>query len=479
MTDINFILGESGNLIGGKRLPRVVPQNVNPELDTLFSNTKDIAKEVTGKAKGIPIKNTFNKYAPFVSDFVDIGAGKRSWENGHPFIGAGQIGLGLVGLGLDTGALLAAPFTGGTSFVGEQVAKQAGKQAIKTGAKNLLKIAAKAQANKLTGPGARLAYTTGLEFLKRGNDNDVVVSTINQGKDMNKQPNKQQNNQSQATPQYTNVPQIDVVPNGNMDDFVRQVVAAYGINADKSNANVPNIGLQIDGSVQQGTQPVNSNIQALLDMYNKQTELTEPYREGLRNYIDNYRELQRQAYLRDVQRAGINDYIHGTNTASQLLGKYNQADIEATRLDLINKLAQNQTAQLQGMNELVGNVGVVQNYGMPIETALANKNLLNTAAAMSRADASRYNAELRYNAKVLDTMLDAAIRQAEQNQDVALKQQLEQMRGQNRVNVAILQGAGYGNLNNVLQAANALGVVNVDPQLLQQALQQTSNGIIR
>ena len=146
---------------------------------------------------------------------------------------------------------------------------------------------------------------------------------------------------------------------------------------------------------------------------------------------------------------------------------------------MINKLAQNQTAQLQGMNELVGNVGVVQSAGMPIETAFANKNLLNTAAAMSRADASRYNAELRYNAKVLDTMLDAAIRQAERNQDVALKQQLEQMRGQNRVNVAILQGAGYGNLNNVLQAANALGITNVDPQLLQQALQQTSNGIIR
>lgn len=84
------------------------------------------------------------KYAPVATDLYDVSAGNYKMRHGHPFIGAAQTGLGIVGLGLDAAAALAmATGLGAPEGAGALIAKEAGKQAIKAGGKRALGWAAK------------------------------------------------------------------------------------------------------------------------------------------------------------------------------------------------------------------------------------------------------------------------------------------------------------------------------------------------
>jgi len=467
-----FQLGESGPLVGGKNLPstrvaytpnivKAQPSNIAKaeEIDKLFNKTKDIAKEVGKTGAKASIGKTLATYAPFTSDFVDLGAGIRSVREGHPYVGAGQIALGLGGLGIDTLSALGAPLTGGGSILGGALLKQGGKQLIKQGGKQLLKNAIKLQGGKQLGAVARPIETTLLELLKGNDATDTDNVTPVTTEDTSIKGN------------ITPIPEGDIPSAGlnydlpPIEQIINQAQAGYtpeGLEA-----------VDINQDIQLPQSGPSSNLQALLDLYKQQVDLTTPYRQGLRDYIDNYKALQRQGQLQDLKSAGWAGWT-GNNAFTNMIGRYNPADIEAKKLDLINTLAQSQRADLQGANELVGNVALAEQAGLPSEAAFANKTLLNTASALGKAnisaDAKKYYADTITRAKLVDNYYDRELKKAIEagRQDLAIK--IQGMKNTNRIQTAIITGSAFGDLNSLFNTSNLLGVTDIPQSEIPQPI---------
>ena len=219
----------------------------------------------------------------------------------------------------------------------------------------------------------------------------------------------------------------------------------------------------------------------LIQSYNKQQSYMQPYREGLQDLISNYDDLQRQAFNRDRYLAGIAGWSNNNNFGN-LIGKYNPAEIEATRLDLVNKLAQNKIADEQGANTIVGTAKMMQKAGMPPEMALVDPAMIgklsNILSAQTSAEARKYSADLNYKARMLDSYLDAAIKEALNKNNTKLAIQLQYMKNQNALQRTYMQQipwtTDYAMLNAVM---NDWGIpVNqvVQPQIMQPQYNQAS-----
>ena len=248
-------------------------------------------------------------------------------------------------------------------------------------------------------------------------------------------------------------------PTGDLPDISTVIGNADGVSQlDGVTGDISNNGDKLD---------------KLLELYNKRLELNKPYLEQLQNYTDNYRELQRQAYLRDVQRAGINDYIHGTNTASQLLGKYNPAEIEATRLDLMNKLLQTQSGELGGADELIGRAALAEAAGLPIEAALADKDTFKAMSPiMSSINALRgktYSTDVNSRTKlqIAKMNLEGMLQRAKMAGDVRL--QVAATSALANVNRALINSMGFSGAtaSDIGNVYNQLGYTPIDVSELQ------------
>ena len=123
----------SGKILYGSVSSTPKEEEVKKALDILYSGSNQINKSLVGRA--------WKQYAPGIGDVYDINQGwarLRNPKNGlDPWLGAGQLGLGVVGLG----SLAAAPFTGGASVAGNQLAKAYIKSLAKQQMKNLGKSA--------------------------------------------------------------------------------------------------------------------------------------------------------------------------------------------------------------------------------------------------------------------------------------------------------------------------------------------------
>lgn len=90
-------------------------EEVKKALDILYSGANRTGKSLLAGA--------WKQYAPGIGDVYDINQGWERLRNPKrgldTLLGAGQLGLGAIGLG----SLIAAPFTGGTSVAGSQLAK--------------------------------------------------------------------------------------------------------------------------------------------------------------------------------------------------------------------------------------------------------------------------------------------------------------------------------------------------------------------
>lgn len=419
----------------------------NKYLDILYSNTKDIGKEIGSTvSKVTPKAKAFGKgavrFLPYVDAGIYAGQGIKDFQTGHPWRGAGQLGLAGLDAALDTASLL----TGGSGLV----AKQAGKQVAKKGVQKILLEMAKR--NTLGSTLGRGAVSVGLQY---GIDDDVLKKEQPQSQPST-QPNNQQKPQGNSTSAnitggYTQYPSTST------DDFIRQLVATNGINAGDSNGVIDNTGTLENIQNQQNEQPQTNNdiLDRLSEYYEQQKEYRKPYLEGLQSYAENYNDLNRRAFNMDRYLAGIAGWS-GNNNFARMIGRYNPATVEATKLDLLNKLAEEQSKELNLGNEVVGNAAVLQQAGLPLEAVFANPNLIKNASsimnARTNAEARRYVADQAYKAKVYDTWLDNKIKQEINNGRMANARQLAQLRENNRYNIAVLQAQAYGNLGNRLQS---------------------------
>lgn len=464
----NFILGESGIMRTGKTVPKVV-KNANADiLDTLFANKKNIANEI-GNIGKTAIKtgkvNPVAEYAPYVGDIYDITRGGYQALHGHPFVGTAQAIMGAGGLALN----LLAPGSGTLA-----------KSGIKAGGKALLKVGGKQLAKKAVGITAKRAEKPILNAITRPiipelyyamsgeNNNQPIEQSIQNGTSVG---NNKQSKQSIANNKSSNMYQNPYT--GRLDSIENIINNArangQGYNGELSNQELPDIqSLNTNNTTPnvEGSMIDNVELDGMIDRYKRQQELQKPYIEGLQNLIDNYNNLQRNAMNLDRYFTGLAGWS-GNDRWADFGRRYNPITTEATKLDLLNKLAQGQIGIDDIENEMRGNIALAQQAGIDPRVVMANPKLVDALAsienAKTSAEARKYVADQNREAKLAGIYSNAMIQKAKQegNWDLALK--LQAMRNDGRLQSAIVNAVSFG----------------ADPSIIYSALQGYNGGGIQ
>ena len=182
------------------------------------------------------------------------------------------------------------------------------------------------------------------------------------------------------------------------------------------------------------------------------------------NYINNYDKLQSNAYEFNRFNTALAG-LSGNQGYKNL--KYNPAEIEATRLDLLNKMLQAKAGRMSAEDDLLGKIAWARDYGMSPEIALLDKD---TFKAMSPIISSynalkgrTYNTDINSQTKlqIAKMKLEGDMAIAKINRDV-------------RAQVAI--GNQLANVNRAL--INSMGFNGVSPAGLADIYNQMGYGTI-
>lgn len=415
------------------------------ELDILFNKSKDIATELGSKTpKGLRVAGKGAlEYAPFIGDVYDISRGTYQAFHGHPFIGTGQAVMGLGGLA----ANLLAPGSGTLAKAG---IKAGGKALIKAGGKQLAKKAVATTAKRASHP---IANSLGRPLIPEvlyamsGDTNKEVQQPVNVQKEQVVNNSLQQNKpvQNQLPPQAAGFDSIENLILGKLAN-------GEGYDNSLNNQSLPDIQsitgnnnatIDSDGNVTSD----NPNINLLLERYKRQQELQKPYIEGLENLINNYDKLKQNAFNTDRYFTGLAGYT-GNQNWTKFADKYNPITSEATKLDLLNKLAQGQIGIDDVTNELTGNIALAKEAGISPEIAMANPKLVNALASITNArtaaEARRYVADANKDARLTNTYANAMVQKAKIEGNWALALQLQEMKNDGRLQAAIVNAVSFG-----------------------------------
>lgn len=138
-----------------------------------------------------------------------------------------------------------------------------------------------------------------------------------------------------------------------------------------------------------------ADIDNIVDSYDKEYK---PYLEGLSSYLNNYDKLWRNYLGLKRYYAGLSN-MSGDSSFNRVPEGLDPRDIEATRLDLYKKLADDRLALDNKQRELRGNVELAQALGYPARGAFASKDMLqafsNAKLADSRIKATEAIAQLK------------------------------------------------------------------------------------
>lgn len=162
-------------------------------------------------------------------------------------------------------------------------------------------------------------------------------------------------------------------------------------------------------------------------------EINKPYIEGLQNYLANYND-----YLNNYHRA--RDFYTGLagwsgNSQWADVGKdYNTLSNEANKLAILKQAQDAQLGNINAINEMMGNIAIAEELGLPPEAAFSNKNLL-TAFSMKDRENNRYRIAMENN-----LMKKYGI-----DRNFARAIITRQMANDNAINVANIYAGGYGN----------------------------------
>ena len=208
------------------------------------------------------------------------------------------------------------------------------------------------------------------------------------------------------------------------------------------------LGGGIPMDAQQDTDTQQANINAINDYVSKLQEINQPYIESLQKFADNYGDLYNQNQLYNRRMRDLSA-ITGSPLWYQSAKDYNPLEVEATKIDLQKKIQDAQAGDLNAINEIMGNLAMAQEMGLPPEAAFANKNLLTMMAARDR-EANKYQIALENN-----LMKKYGI-----DRNYARALTVQAMRGQNALDVASMYTGAYGNGGGVAPGLNQQGTAN-------------------
>ena len=199
---------------------------------------------------------------------------------------------------------------------------------------------------------------------------------------------------------------------------------------------------------QQGADTQQANVNAINDYVSKLQEINQPYIESLQRFADNYGDLYNQNQLYNRRMRDLSA-ITGSPLWYQSAKDFNPLEVEATKIDLQKKIQDAQAGDLNAINEIMGNLAMAEEMGLPPEAAFANKNLLTMMAARDR-EANKYQIALENN-----LMKKYGI-----DRNYARALTVQAMRGQNALDVASMYTGAYGNGGGVAPGLNQQGTAN-------------------
>lgn len=137
-------------------------------------------------------------------------------------------------------------------------------------------------------------------------------------------------------------------------------------------------------------QPNQENIQAINDYVSQLRQINQPYINAINSYYGNYNDMLDKARRAQRYWQGIAS-ITGNQNWSKIADNYNPLKAEADKLGLTKQIQEAQAGDVNSINEMMGNLAMAQELGLPPEAAFANKNLL---TAMSMKDRDKVKLEI-------------------------------------------------------------------------------------
>lgn len=191
------------------------------------------------------------------------------------------------------------------------------------------------------------------------------------------------------------------------------------------------LGNNTPASTQQAVDNQQGNVDAINDYVSKLQNVNQPYIDALQKFSSNYDDLVRRNF--NAQRyftamAGLS----GNQGYTRLADALNPINNEINKLNTLKTLRDAQAGDINAINEVMGNLAMAQEMGLPPEAAFANKNLLTMMAAKER-EANRYQIALENN-----LMKKYGI-----DRNYARALTVQAMRGQNALDVANIYTGAY------------------------------------
>lgn len=199
---------------------------------------------------------------------------------------------------------------------------------------------------------------------------------------------------------------------------------------------------------QQEVDAQRASINAINDYVSKLQEINQPYIESLQRFADNYGDLYNQNQLYNRRMRDLSA-VTGSPLWYQSAKDFNPLEVEANKIDLQKKIQDAQAGDLNAINEIMGNLAMAHEMGLPPEAAFANKNLLTMMAARDR-EANKYQIALENN-----LMKKYGI-----DRNYARALTVQAMRGQNALDVASMYTGAYGSGGGVAPGLNKQGTAN-------------------
>ena len=341
-------------------------------------------KGIGNMAKTINVGKALAEYTPYVGDIWDVGQGLYEATHGHPLVGTGQALLGGAGLAANI------MFPGAGSFAKAGI-KAGIKQGVKSGVKAAGKKATKKAIQEAVEPNKVMKAIENYAKFNRSAGGQILTAGA---------PNLLYRTNNKANSQ-------DPYDIGDLDEIPAEQLTGGG------SIGLPPLPDGYQGGMIGGQAPTQATLQEILqgagntnlpvasqtneedikylnDYITQLRDINQPYIDELKKYYNNYYKMLDRAQRAQGYWQGIAG-LTGNQNWTKLADIYNPLTTEANRVNLVKQIQDAQTGDINAINEIMGNLAIADDLGLPPESVFANKNLL---TAMSMKDRERTKLEI-------------------------------------------------------------------------------------
>lgn len=268
--------------------------------------------------------------------------------------------------------------------------------------------------------------------------------------------NKSNQNKSKQSPKVKpKQSRLNNNTGGSMENSTNNLVATNGLNTNEIPETIDS------GTVEQlNTPPQSTTIDGILEYMRNRQDKLQPYMDKLNEFVSNYDDIRKQYANFDRYYTGLAGWSNNPAWA-EYAKRHNPVDTEATQIDLYRKLAEQDLAEDDKYQEILGNIAMAESMGLPPEAALANPKMISNNIQMQKLQQTLQTRREIANLNAREKELDRKARIAMKQGDWKNAQLLQGMRNEASMKRTILEGASYGDPANINNALKALGYKDI------------------